>query len=194
MSAPRSYSPYPRSPNYGGYPLGQAEHFRRASSSRITYPSLRPDGQSSLTPSLLLSNANPLRWALRWGPPSAAYLGGKLRPVRFHSCAWLCRTNAPGAKFAVGAAPCGRPQAFPLPGGRFPLSGGNGRRPKGVGIGAERSEADEGGLRNGRSSSMGRPVSGPYERKRHFQICRRGGYQPPVKPSPGGRCHAKRDG
>ena len=32
MSAPRSYSPYPRSPNYGGYPLGQAEHFRRAKS------------------------------------------------------------------------------------------------------------------------------------------------------------------
>ncbi len=44
-----------------------------ASSSRISYPSLRPGGQSSLTTSLLLSNANPLRWASRWGPPSAAF-------------------------------------------------------------------------------------------------------------------------
>ena len=45
-------------------------------------------GQSSLTPSLFLANANPLRWALRWGPPSAAYLGGKLQPVRPCFCAW----------------------------------------------------------------------------------------------------------
>ena len=36
---------------------------RGASSSRISYPSLRPGGQSSLIPSLLLSPSNPLRWA-----------------------------------------------------------------------------------------------------------------------------------
>ena len=51
--------------------------------------------------------------------------------VRFHSCAWLCRTNDPrpisaeGAHsvrprpgICIGAAPCGRPQAFPLQGGK----------------------------------------------------------------------------
>ena len=92
---------FSRPPITGGYPLGQTENFRRASSSRITYPSLRPVGQSSLTASLLLSNANPLRWALRWGPPTAAYLGEKLRPVRFHSRAWLCRAGG-GWRWAVG--------------------------------------------------------------------------------------------
>ena len=40
------------------------------SASRIPYPSLRPEGQSLLIPSLRLSNANPLRWALHWGPPA----------------------------------------------------------------------------------------------------------------------------
>ena len=35
-----------------------------SSASRIAYPSLR------------LSNANPLRWALRWGPPAAAIVDG----------------------------------------------------------------------------------------------------------------------
>ena len=38
--------------------------------------------------------------------------------VRARRCAWLCRANAPGPFPAVGAAPCGRPQAFPLDGGR----------------------------------------------------------------------------
>ena len=80
---------------------------RATSSSRISYPSLRPDGQSSLTPSLLLSNANPLRWALRWGPPAAFYLGGKLRLVRLHSRAWLCRTNL------LVLNPGGRPKGLP---------------------------------------------------------------------------------
>ena len=119
------------------------------SSSRISYPSLRPDGQSSLTPSLhlraksrrfaavalrsarlrasVLPNANSLRWALRWGPPSAADWIGKLGAVWFHSCAWLGRAIAPGANPAgrsgtgpyeesvttsassVGAAHLGRP-------------------------------------------------------------------------------------
>ena len=47
-----------------------------SSASRIAYPSLRPAGQSSLISSLRLSNANPLRWALRWGPPAAAIVDG----------------------------------------------------------------------------------------------------------------------
>ena len=34
----------------------------------------RLTAKTALAPLLLLSNANPLRWALRWGPPSAAYI------------------------------------------------------------------------------------------------------------------------
>ena len=121
MSASRSYS-LPPGPHYGGrvpvefcrisgaQNLSDTLNSRRAtSSSRISYPSLRPDGQSSLTPSLLLSNANPLRWALRWGPPSAACLGGKFQLVRFNFYAWLCRANASGAN------PSGRPKGLPYP-------------------------------------------------------------------------------
>ena len=76
---------HPLVPHYGGYPLNIAQPFRRTKSewhSAISSGPLRRrgfriprfarTGQSSLTPSLLLSNANPLRWALRWGPPSAA--------------------------------------------------------------------------------------------------------------------------
>ena len=47
-----------------------------SSALRIAYPSLRPAGQSSLISSLRLSKANPLRWALRWGPPAAAIVDG----------------------------------------------------------------------------------------------------------------------
>ena len=92
---------------------------RATSSSRISYPSLRPAGQSSLTPSLLLSNANPLRWALRWGPPAAAYLGGKFQPVRVHWCAWLCQTNDTGLSPTVGAHIV-RPPSLPSSRGKVP--------------------------------------------------------------------------
>ena len=92
---------------------------RATSSSRISYPSLRPAGQSSLTPSLLLSNANPLRWALRWGPPSAACLGGKFQPVRVHWYAWLCRTNDTGLSPTVGAHIV-RPPSLPSSRGKVP--------------------------------------------------------------------------
>ena len=34
----------------------------------------RLTAKTALASLLLLSNANPLRWALRWGPPSAAYM------------------------------------------------------------------------------------------------------------------------
>ena len=98
---------------------------------------------------------------MRFRPaPLGAWVGVKLRLVRFRSCAWLCRVNDPGPFSAVGAhsvrplsglepAPTERPESFPYfvgaahwaarqpsPSkgeGRFPLSGGNGRRPKGVG-------------------------------------------------------------
>ena len=92
---------------------------RATSSSRISYPSLRPAGQSSLTPSLLLSNANPLRWALRWGPPSAACLGGKFQPVRVHWYAWLCQTNDIGLSPTVGAHIV-RPPSLPPSRGKVP--------------------------------------------------------------------------
>ena len=92
---------------------------RATSSSRISYPSLRPAGQSSLTPSLLLSNANPLRWALRWGPPSAACLGGKFQPVRVHWYAWLCRTSDTGLSPTVGAHIV-RPPSLPSSRGKVP--------------------------------------------------------------------------
>ena len=48
-----------------GRPLGVADCIFLAS----------PSGQSLLVPSLRLSNANPLHWALRWGPPDGGLRG-----------------------------------------------------------------------------------------------------------------------
>ena len=48
-----------------GRPLGVADCISLAS----------PSGQSLLVPSLRLSNANPLHWALRWGPPLRGNFG-----------------------------------------------------------------------------------------------------------------------
>ena len=111
---------------------GLCDSSRATSSSRISYPSLRPAGQSSLTPSLLLSNAKPHRWALRWGPPSAACLGGKFQPVRVHWYAWVFSANAPGAEYLIRPLRGHLPLKWkagaiskPSPLGRFPLSGGN---------------------------------------------------------------------
>ena len=97
----RAHIRRPLEPHYGGRATGRflnisgaqnlsglCDSSRATSSSRISYPSLRPDGQSSLTPSLLLSNANPLRWALRWEPPSAAYW--------VENCRWCGSAAAPG--------------------------------------------------------------------------------------------------
>ena len=50
-----------------GYPFGSAWPFRRARRRGFHIPRFARNGQSSLIPSLLLSNANPLCWALRWG-------------------------------------------------------------------------------------------------------------------------------
>ena len=49
------------------------------------------------------------------GPPAAAYLGGKLRLVRFQSRAWLCRAG--GGRSVVGGPVWDRP----LQKGRTPL-------------------------------------------------------------------------
>ena len=132
MSAPRSYSPFP-GPHYGGRPserlffISGAQNlsgFPRSNPAHwglrrrgFRIPRFARIGQSSLTPSLLLSNANPLRWALRWGPPAAAYWGGKFQTVRFLWRAWLGRANASGPFPAVGAA-ISRPKAFSLLGRR----------------------------------------------------------------------------
>ena len=117
-------------------------------------------GQSSLTPSLLLSNANPLRWVLRWGPPSAAYLGGKFRRLQFHGCAWLCCANA--LVRILAGAPRGSPTKTlemtlkPVGGGACPSC-----RIPGIS-----------------SYLAGRSGTGPYNKKDCFQIHRRGGQCP----------------
>ena len=92
---------FPRTPLRGTRTCWILQHFRRAKSewrSEISTGPLRRrgfriprfarTGQSSLTPSLLLSNANPLRWALRWGPPSAACWTENFE--------WCGSTTAPG--------------------------------------------------------------------------------------------------
>ena len=108
MSAPRSYSPYP-GPHYGG---------------RVPESTNRISGAQNLS-----------GWSQF--PPGHRALGlQKLPLVRFHTCAWVSRTNAPG-RYAVGpvwdrplrekgaasisavGAAVSRLQAFPL-GGRCP--------------------------------------------------------------------------
>ena len=63
-----------------------------------------------LIPSLRLSNANPLRWALRWGPPAAAIVAGS--PPQF--CTLCHGWSEPGAavksyqpKFCTAPGPSG---------------------------------------------------------------------------------------
>ena len=66
---------FPRTPIYGGYPLEQAESFRRAKS----------------------------EWASEFPPGHWALGLQKLPLLRFHSCAWVVQTNVPGSVSAVGA-------------------------------------------------------------------------------------------
>ena len=109
---PRSIGPLSPDPIYGGYPLRWAEHFRRAKS----------EWQSIFTPG---------HWALslqKLGPGAVPQLRLGLPSQRSRSV------------HAVGAAPCGRPEAFPLQGGRCPRRGrmrvtswlAPGGRPKGL--------------------------------------------------------------
>ena len=72
---------FPRTPIYGGYPLEQAEAFRRAKSEWV-------------------SEFPPGHWALGLQ---------KLPLLRFHSCAWVVRTNVPGSVSTVGAGVLTRP-------------------------------------------------------------------------------------
>ena len=99
---------HPLDPRCGGYPLNIAQPFRRVkserhlnshratSSSRISYPSLRPDRAKlahSIAPPLQRKPAT-LGFAL--GAAFGGLLDGKFRMVRFKNCAWLCRANATG--------------------------------------------------------------------------------------------------
>ena len=68
-------------PIYGGYPLEQAESFRRAKSEWV-------------------SEFPPGHWALGLQ---------KLPLLRFHSCAWVVQTNVPGSVSTVGAGVLTRP-------------------------------------------------------------------------------------
>ena len=71
----------PPVPHYGGYPLEQAESFRRAKSEWV-------------------SEFPPGHWALGLQ---------KLPLLRFHSCAWVVQTNVPGSVSTVGAGVLTRP-------------------------------------------------------------------------------------
>ena len=87
-----------------------------------------------------ISGAQKWSGELRFLPGHWALGVQKLGQVRFHLRAWLRRANTPGPLTAgaprgspypiptdflkpVGTAPCGRPKAFPLPGGRCPRRG-----------------------------------------------------------------------
>ena len=50
----------------------------------------RLTAKTALASLLLLSNANPLRWALRWGPPSAAYIISEFGDLAFPFWERLC--------------------------------------------------------------------------------------------------------
>ncbi len=91
MSAPRSYSPYPRSPITGVTPWA---------------------GQ-------IIFGAQNLSGFHRFIPGHRALGLQKLPLVRFHDCAWVCRANAHGLLSAVGAA-FDRLKAFLLEGGIVP--------------------------------------------------------------------------
>ena len=79
MSAPRSYSPYPRSPITGVTPWA---------------------GQ-------IIFGAQNLSGFHRFIPGHRALGLQKLPLVRFHSCAWLCRAN--GTRSVDGGSPKGLP-------------------------------------------------------------------------------------
>ena len=141
-----------------------------------------------------ISGAQNLSGDLRFLPGHWALASPKFQSVRFLFRAWLYRANAPG-RYAVGpvwdrplrekgaasisavGAAISRLQAFPLQGGRLPLSRGDVERSetKGIGICPSRGPASVRPLRKRRNCfqvrrrggpmwpPVGRPVSGPYE-------------------------------
>ena len=129
---------FPRAPVYGDYPLRQVENFRRAKSGVLGCIPSGPTGGLSRK---------------KIGTGAILFLRLPLLNQR------------PGAVPAVGAAPCGRPQAFPLQGGRWLAFG----QPDEGGLLAE---AISGGSPKGlpysilglcRGGTLGRSGTGPYE-------------------------------
>ena len=76
----------------GAQNLSECPNSRRATGPFVVAKSaqlrFRLTAKTALAPLLLLSNANPLRWALRWEPPSAAYW--------VENCRWCGSAAAPG--------------------------------------------------------------------------------------------------
>ena len=129
---------FPRAPVYGDYPLRQVENFRRAKLGVLGCIPAGPTGGLSRK---------------KIGTGAILFLRLPLLNQR------------PGAVPAVGAAPCGRPQAFPLVGGRWLAFG----QPDEGGLLAE---AISGGSPKGlpysilglcRGGTLGRSGTGPYE-------------------------------
>ena len=120
-------------------------------------------GQSSLTPSLLLSNANPLRWALRWGPPSAAYWVENYSRCGFTAAPGFAELTVP-VRFPPQERPLRPPESLPPVRGKVP--------PKG---------ADEGDLL-ARSPTAEALRTSPIQNPNRFRSCRRGGTCPSRRP------------
>ena len=106
----RAHSRLSPDPIYGGRQLGKLGSHRKgavcsaewfsvyyrcrfvvATSAQLRF---RPTAKTPLVPLLLLSNANPLRWALRWGPPTAAFINED----------WESKTSFITRAFCVGGA------------------------------------------------------------------------------------------
>ena len=142
---------------------GGINSFRPTSSSRIPYPSLRPDRAKlahSIAPPL---QRKPAALGFALGAAFGGLLGGKLQPVRVHGCAWLRRANGTGAVSAAGAT---------LADARKPSPCQGEGAPKG---------ADEGDL-------LARPPTAealrtsPIQNPNRFRSCRRGGTCPSRRP------------
>ena len=84
--------PWARQKISGAQNLSDTLNSRRATGPFVVAKSarlrFRLTAKTALAPLLLLSNANPLRWALRWEPPSAAYW--------VENCRWCGSAAAPG--------------------------------------------------------------------------------------------------
>ena len=103
-------TPWSRQNPSGAQNLSGCLNSRRAtSSSRISYPSLRP-GRAKLAHSIAPPlQRKPASLGFALGAAFGGLLDGKFRMVRFHNCAWVVRTNVPGSVSIVGAGVLTRP-------------------------------------------------------------------------------------
>ena len=110
---------FPRTPFYGGRQLGGLGSRRKGAGSSADTPLLvfrfvvaksaclrfRLTTKTAPAPLLLLSNANPLRWALRWGPPSAAYIISEFGDLAFPFWERLCCGGAQVVRWGCDTNP-----------------------------------------------------------------------------------------